>query len=68
MNLGKYDIIIRAIVGLICFVYGMNIALESLNILGLPLAGGGIILMVTALVRWCPIYAFLGLSSCHLKT
>lgn len=67
-NIGSADRVVRIIVGLVLIVLAL--------VPGLPLAGSpalqwlagivGAVLVVTALVRICPIYRLLGLSTCKL--
>ena len=36
------------------------------TVLGVLLTVGGLVLVATAVVRFCPAYAFLGLSTCRV--
>ena len=60
-NMGTLDRIIRAIVGIAL------IALWSLDLLqGVPATIAlvvGIVLLLTALLRWCPPYSLLGINT-----
>ena len=59
-NVGTVDRIFRLIVGaaLVAAVFVMNIALGSAP--GIAMLGIGGILIVTALIRFCPIYGVFG--------
>ncbi len=65
-NLGRWDIGIRLVMGVVALAFGWHIAFELNNVYGLLLGPIGMILMLTALARWCPIYFIIGLSSCPL--
>jgi len=67
INLGKLDIVTRFIVGLGSIAAGAYMAFVMSNIYGLALAFVGGILTVTGLMKWCPMYAIFGLSSCPLS-
>lgn len=68
INIGPTDRVVRIIAGLVLIVLAL--------VPGLPLAGhttlqwvagiAGVVLVATALVRICPIYRLLGLSTCKL--
>lgn len=66
MNVGKYDLLFRGVAGLAGIIFGMVIALVHLKAYGLLIAAASFILMGTALIRWCPIYAFLNLNTIEL--
>ncbi len=63
-NVGNVDRVIRLILGL---------ALISLMFLMPQTVWGwgglvlGIVLISTAVLSWCPLYALLGLKTCHTK-
>jgi len=46
---------------------GIYVAFVQGNIYGLALGFIGGVLMVTGLMKWCPMYAIFGLSSCPLS-
>ena len=56
-NEGKTDRIVRAVLGVViiaaAFYFNMWLAVI------------GLILLVTAAISWCPIYAIFGLSTCQ---
>ena len=59
-NVGGIDRILRIVIGL---------ALIGLAVTGAVGIWGwiGIVPLLTGLVRWCPVYPLLGISSCPLK-
>jgi len=60
-NIGKTDRIIRAIVGVAVLVW----VIMSGDIIA-DVVGG--ILLVTALIKWCPLYALFGINTgCKTK-
>ncbi|MEO5805501.1 DUF2892 domain-containing protein [Devosia sp.] len=70
INVGMPDRIARIIIGavlvLLPFVSGMAV---FGNLLWLwTSVGVGIVLIVTALVRFCPLYAVVGLSTCQVPS
>lgn len=67
INLGKLDIVARFTVGLGSIAAGAYMAFAMGNIYGLALTFVGGILTVTGLMKWCPMYAIFGLSSCPLS-
>jgi len=52
--------------GLMLLAGGWYVAFILSSAYGLLIAAGGVVSMVTALLRWCPIYAIVGISSCPL--
>jgi len=67
INLGKLDIVARFVMGASAVVGGLYMAFAQGNSYGLALGFIGGILMVTGLMKWCPMYAIFGLSSCPLS-
>ena len=67
INLGKLDIIARFVLGSAAIAGGGYMAFIEGNTYGLAAAFAGAILMVTGLMKWCPMYAIFGLSSCPLS-
>ena len=63
INLGRYDILIRMISGSSGVLVGLYMAFANMDVMGLLLAAVSMIVLTTSLLHWCPIYAFLGLSS-----
>ena len=59
-NVGGIDRIARIIVGLVL------IALAATGTVGVW-GWIGVVPLLTGLVRWCPLYPLLGISSCPLK-
>lgn len=68
INLGELDIVVRFIVGVSSIVSGAYMAFALGNVYGLALGLVGAVLTVTGLLRWCPIYALLGLNSCPMRS
>ncbi len=66
INLGKFDIMARFIVGLGAIAGGAYMAFAQGNVYGLALGFVGGILTITGLMKWCPMYAIFGLRSCPL--
>ncbi len=64
-NLGKTDRILRFILGLVLvFAPLMNMPpIWSSGALAFASMGVGAVLMVTAFVRFCPVYRILGIST-----
>lgn len=65
-NVGDGDFYFRMIMGVIMLVIGSVMFFEHGNIKGL-LFYIGILPVVTALMKWCPMYYIFGISSCKLK-
>lgn len=64
-NMGTADVIIRLIVvGVIAGLYFGKFIEGTLGIVLLVLAG---IFLLTSVVRFCPIYALLGIKTCPNK-
>lgn len=58
-NTHNIDRIVRAILGVALVVAGLGLQTWLL-------AGAGLILLGTAAVGWCPLYAIFGISTCPL--
>jgi len=67
INLGKLDIAARFVLGVAAIAAGSYMAFALDNVYGLVLGLVGGVLMVTGLMKWCPMYAIFGLSSCPLS-
>jgi len=67
INLGKLDIVARFVLGAAAIAGGGYMAFIQGNSYGLIGAFAGAVLMVTGLMKWCPMYAIFGLSSCPLS-
>ena len=67
-NLGNIDRLLRAILGLVLiFAPLLNIpAIWSSPVLSYGAMAVGLVLVLTALVRFCPLYRIVGLSTCKL--
>ena len=59
-NVGGIDRIARVVVGLVL------IALAATGTVGVW-GWIGVVPLLTGLIRWCPLYPLLGVSSCPLK-
>ena len=59
-NVGGIDRIARVVVGLVL------IALAATGTVGVW-GWIGVVPLLTGLIRWCPLYPLLGISSCPLK-
>jgi hypothetical protein len=65
INIGKFDRVIRIILAaLISTLYITGVISGTLGLV-LLIAGG--ILLVTALVNFCPLYSIIGVNSCPKK-
>jgi hypothetical protein len=67
-NLGNFDRAVRVIIGLALFMAPLLNQPAIWSSAGLAYAsmGIGIVLALTALVRFCPLYRVLGISSCKI--
>jgi len=63
LNVGSFDRVLRAVVGLGLIAYALLGGLPAFGWLAMVLAAVGVILIATAFVSWCPIYAALGLGT-----
>ncbi len=68
-NVGNTDRILRAILGLVLFFAPLlNMpAIWSSAALAYGSMAIGIVLIATALFRFCPLYRLLGMSTCRLN-
>jgi hypothetical protein len=64
-NVGSFDRILRIVLGIVLGVLYFNGTLAG----GLGIAAliVGIVLIVTALIKFCPLYRILGLNTCSTK-
>lgn len=66
-NEGNTDRLIRGIIGLglfaVAWLYWGALGMA----IGGVIVGVGVIMVVTAIVGWCPAYAIFGISTCKLK-
>lgn len=60
-NIGNMDRIGRAILGAVLVAAALSGAIGTWGWLG-------IVLLATAVFSFCPLYAVLGISSCHVST
>jgi Protein of unknown function (DUF2892) len=64
-NIGSTDMLIRIIIGLLFLaLWGFKVISGIVAIVLLVVAG---IFIITALAEFCPLYGFLGISSCKKK-
>ena len=64
-NVGKIDVIIRIVLAIVFIaLYFTEIVTGTFGIILLVLAG---ISVATSLIKTCPLYSILGLSTCPLK-
>ncbi len=67
-NIGNPDRLLRAILGLVLFVLPLiNVpAIWSSGVLAYGSMAVGLVLVVTAVFQFCPLYRILGISTCKL--
>ncbi len=65
-NVGKVDRALRLIVGvvLVAAPFATNISILSNSLLQWLVPLAGLVLILTALFRFCPIYRLIGASTC----
>lgn len=63
LNVGSVDRVLRAILGLALIVLAFLGGLALWGWMALLAAAAGVILVGTAFMSWCPIYAALGLGT-----
>lgn len=61
-NVGKLDRVLRAVIGAVLVLLYLNSVVAGALGIAFLIIGGALIL--TALIRFCPIYQILGLNSC----
>jgi hypothetical protein len=64
-NIGTPDRALRLILGAVLIALPALTALGSALTVALPVVGA--ILMLTALVRFCPLYRLIGVSTCKVN-
>jgi hypothetical protein len=60
-NMGRIDQFLRILIGLALFAYGVKDGAIAAG--WLPLGVVGVILIITALFSYCPLYTVLGVST-----
>ena len=65
-NLGRLDIGTRVVIGLALLAFGWHVAFNLNSAYGLLMGLAGMISLMTALAKWCPLYFVIGLNSCPL--
>lgn len=68
-NIGSADRILRAIIGLVLIV---GTLIPSLPLASAPMLQAiafivGLVLLLTAVVRFCPLYRLIGVSTCKVQ-
>lgn len=68
-NVGSLDRVIRIVLGLVLIIAAF---VPALGLFSQPLAQGGVViaglvLIGTALMRFCPLYRLFGLSTCKVS-
>lgn len=68
-NVGSADRILRAIIGLVLIVGTLipSLPLTSAPVLQAIAFIVGLVLLLTAVVRFCPLYRLIGVSTCKVK-
>jgi len=68
MNVGKFDRILRVIVGVILIIapFATNISLFSSSTMTYGAVIVGVVLVATAIFRFCPLYRILGIRTCKM--
>jgi len=68
MNVGKFDRVLRIIIGLVLIVvpFATNISLFSSSVMTYGAVIVGVVLVATAIFRFCPLYRILGIRTCKL--
>ena len=68
-NIGSADRILRAIIGLVPIVGTLipSLPLASAPVLQAIAFIVGLVLLLTAVVRFCPLYRLIGVSTCKVK-
>ena len=68
MNVGKFDRILRTIIGIVLivapFATNMNLFSSSTMIYGSVIVGA--VLVATAGLRFCPLYRLIGINTCKM--
>ncbi|VXC21408.1 conserved hypothetical protein [Flavobacterium sp. 9AF] len=65
-NMGKGDRFLRVIIGIVAFVFGLSDLVEG-TWKWVALAVG-IIMILTSLIQFCPLYTLLGINTCKVKS
>jgi len=67
VNVGTFDRILRLIVGLVLAIapFATNIALFQGTVPMAISVAVGAVLILTALMRFCPLYSLLGMKTCR---
>lgn len=65
-NVGNTDRFVRVMFGIILLILFMSGAIEN-NLVQWIVLGVSMILIITAFVTFCPLYALVGKSTCEVK-
>ncbi|MFK5998578.1 MAG: DUF2892 domain-containing protein [Rhodobacterales bacterium] len=68
MNVGKFDRVLRIIIGLVLIIapFATNISLFSSAAMTYGAVIVGVVLLATAIFRFCPLYRILGIRTCKM--
>ncbi len=68
-NIGSADRTLRAIIGLVLIVGTLipSLPLASAPVLQAIVFTVGLVLLLTAVVRFCPLYRLIGVSTCKVQ-
>lgn len=64
VNLGSADRVIRIVLGLVLIALAFTAGLGTLGTILSAVVGG--VLVVTALMRFCPLYRLIGVRTCKV--
>lgn len=67
VNVGRADRFVRALLGLVLIAVPFTPLLEAAGAWKYAMAAAGVVLMGTAMLRCCPLYAVFGMSTCPLE-
>ena len=67
-NVGGVDRVLRGVIGVVALVLAFTtLGAMELNVLGMIAAVVGAVMLLTALIGFCPAYLPLRLSTCRMK-
>lgn len=69
-NVGTIDRLMRLALGAVSIVVPFVMSLSALqsSVSQIILVLAGLVLMITAVFRFCPLYRLLGMATCQLQT
>ena len=65
-NVGTGDRFLRVMIGVIALILGLSGMLDGT--MKWVAVGAGIMMVVTASLEFCPLYTFLGINTCKVKS